>query len=55
MQISGKGPAFGKMQMVVGRVGGTKRERETKGQSWGAGDLDQELGLPEPIVLTLGV
>lgn len=26
MQISGEGPAFGKMQMVVGR--GEKRERE---------------------------
>lgn len=35
--------------------GETEREGETKGQSWGAGDPDQELGLPEPIVLTPGV
>lgn len=36
MQISREGPAFGKMQMVVGR--GENREGEFVGQTWRAGD-----------------
>lgn len=53
MQMSGKGSAFGKMQMVAGR-GKTERVGEPKGQPNGAGDLGQDRDLPEPIVLTLG-
>lgn len=53
MQISGEGPAFGKMQMVVGRGENRQRGRVCGAdvESWGIG---RERGLPGSIVLTLG-